>query len=77
LPGGVSNQAGFSNWLGGQTWEGPGTGRGASFDPISGGSHYQYFAPSTPGGIGGYVDNGKVFTYQTDDTQNFFHEAGN
>jgi hypothetical protein len=77
LPAGVSNADTFKSFLGGQNWEGPGTGRGASFDPISGGSHYQYFAPSTPGGIGGYVANGQVLTYPTEDTQNFFHTAGN
>jgi hypothetical protein len=76
-PGGVTDKASFTNWLGGQSWHGASLyNANGSVNP-SGGSAYNYFSPSTPGGIGGYVANGQVFTYPTEDTQNFFHTAGN
>ncbi len=72
LPGGVSDQSGFSSFLQHQNWEGPGTSHaGTAFSPGSGGATYQYFTPSQPGGIGGYVvpaghpNAGTVYTYNT------------
>jgi hypothetical protein len=72
LPGGVSDQSGFSSFLQHQNWEGPGTSHsGTAFSPGSGGATYQYFTPSQPGGIGGYVvpaghpNAGTVYTYDT------------
>jgi hypothetical protein len=72
LPSGVGDQPSFSHFLNTQHWEGPGTAHtGTAFSQGSGGSNYQYFTPSQPGGIGGYIvpaghpNAGTVYTYNT------------
>ncbi len=67
LPGGVTDRASGASWLGQQAWHPASLFNSSGGINPSGGSSYNYFSPSSPGGIGGYVSHsGQLFTYPTD-----------
>ncbi len=67
LPAGVSGNNAVGALLGGQNWHAPSLFNSSGGINPSGGSSYNYFSPSSPGGIGGYMTStGHIYTYPTD-----------
>jgi hypothetical protein len=67
LPAGVSPNNAMGALQGGQSWHAPSLYNSSGGINPSGGSSYNYFTPSSPGGIGGYMtSSGHIYTYPTD-----------